>query len=696
MKQYTAATIRNVCLLSHGGVGKTSLMEAACFTAKGTSKLGKTSNGSSIFDARGDEKERKMTISMALGFCEWNDQKINFLDTPGFLDFIGDVKAALRVVESAVVLIDAVDGVQVGTEVAARCMKGMNCARLFFVNSCDKENVNFDKTIANIKATFGSSAAPIALPLGTGAAFKGIVNVITQEAFEYAREGSGIGKKIEVPADLKDEIALMRSTLMESVAESDEELMTKYFEKGELTQEELLAGLQKGVVAGIVHPVCCGSAGLNMGIDQFLNTISSLCPTAATRVEVDVLEDDVKKTVPCSPGAPAAGFIFKTISEEHIGDFNLVRVFCGQFKTGLDLVNTKRNSYERLGNMYFMRGQQRTDTDTIPTGDIGALLKLKDTHTNETLTEKSQSFIFPPTVFLEPVTSIAIASKNKGDEDKISVGIAKLREEDPTFTYRFHSDIKQSILSAMGDVHIEVILGNLKNRFKVEVERMQPKISYRETITKAVKYVEYTHKKQSGGAGQYAKVFIDLEPRARGEGYEFVDKIVGGVIDQTYRPSVDKGVHAKLDEGIFAGYPIVDLRVTLVDGKTHPVDSKDIAFQVAGREVFKKAFEMAGPILLEPVVNLKVTVPDEYTGDVMGDLSSRRGKISGMEPTGKYQTVNAKVPEAEILNYSATLRALTQGRGTFTKTFSHYETVPNEVAKKIVEVSKKETVAESE
>ena len=387
-------------------------------------------------------------------------------------------------------------------------------------------------------------------------------------------------------------------------------------------------------------------------------------------------------------GIPVVLFILKTISEEHIGEFNCVRVFSGKLISGKDYVNVTRGNSERPGNMYFLRGKERIDASEIIAGDIGTLLKMKDTHTNDTLAEKGQAFHFPPIQFTLPLVDVAISSKSKGDEDKIGMGLAKLREEDPTFIYRFHSDIRQAVLSAMGDVHIDIILTNLKNRFKCEVVKKQTKISYRETITKSVKYVEYTHKKQSGGAGQYAKVAIDLEPLPRGKGYEFVDKIVGGVIDQPFRPSVDKGIRAKLEEGIIAGYPIVDVKVLLVDGKTHPVDSKDIAFQIAGREVFKLAFESATPILLEPIDDLKVTLPDEFTGDVMGDLSSRRGKIGGIEPEGKLQTIGAKIPEAEIQNYSQALRALTQGRGFYSKSFSHYETVPTEIARKIIEAAK--------
>jgi elongation factor G len=693
MKKYEANSIRNVCLLSHGGVGKTSLLEAACFTSKGTAKLNKVNNGTSIFDSRPDEKDRKMTITMKLGFCEWNDAKINFLDTPGFLDLQGDAKAALRVVESSVILVSAVDGVQVGTELMSRFVEEAKMPKVFFVNGMDKDNVDFEKTLANLKETYGTSLVPLAIPMGTGASFTGVVDLVNKEAFEYVRDGNGVGKKVDIPSELSSTVDALRSSLMESVAETDEALMNKYFENGELTLDELKQGLAKGILGGVIAPLLSGSALLNMGTDVLLNMIVSLCPSPLSRKEVEVLAGDERKTIQVSESMPVSAFVFKTISEEHIGDFNCVRVFTGRLIAGKDVQNLTRNSPERISNMYFMRGHERVDTAEIGFGDIGAMLKMKDTHTCDTLADKGVPYVFPSIKFTEPLVNVAITSKNKGDEDKIGMGFAKLHEEDPTFTYKYHADIRQSILSAMGDIHIDIVLSSLKSRFKVEVEKKIPKISYRETITKTVRYVEYAHKKQSGGAGQYAKVAIDLEPQPRGSGYEFVDKIVGGVIDQSFRPSVDKGVHAKLEEGIVAGYPIVDVRVYLVDGKTHPVDSKDIAFQIAGREVFKIAFEQAGPILLEPITDMRITVPDDYTGDVMGDLSSRRGKIGGMEPEGKFQTIVAKVPEAEVQNYSQALRALSQGRGYFSKSFSHYEPVPTEVAKKIIEASR-QTVQE--
>jgi len=696
MKKYDAGSIRNVCFVSHGGVGKTSLLEAACFTAKAISKVGKIATGTSNFDTRADEKERKMTISTHLGFCEWNDRKINVLDTPGFLDYLGEAKAALRVTETAVLLVDACDGIQVGTELVSRYIDEVNVAKLFFVNSMDKENADFDKVLGLIRDTYGSSAAPLTIPIGHGAAFKGIVDLVTKDAFEYAREGDGHGKKIDIPADIKDKVEKLRLDLMESVAGTDEDLMNKYLEEGEITIDELRAGLAKGVLAGEVCPVLAGSGLLNMGVDQLLTKIVNLCPPASSRTELDIVDADEKKTIPLKAGDPTVSFIFKTVSEEHLGELNLVRVFSGKVATGNELSNVARGTAERIGNMYFLRGKERTDTNEIDAGDIGGLLKLKDAHTNDSLVDKSVKYRVAPTEYPEPLVRTAITAKVKGDEDKIAVGITKLNEEDKMFTYRFHPDIHQSILSAMGDIQLDIILDNLKTRFKVEVERKQPKISYRETVTKPAKYVEYTHKKQSGGAGQYAKVFIDLEPQPSGTGYEFVDKIVGGVIDQPLRPSVDKGIRAKLDKGILAGYPIVDVKVSLVDGKTHPVDSKDVAFQIAGREVFKKAFEMASPILLEPVVEMKVTVPTEYTGDIMGNLSSCRGKVGGMEEGGKLTTITAKVPEVEVQAYSTTLRSLTQGRGFYTKTFSHYEQVPGDQAKKIIEAHQAEAAKEAD
>jgi elongation factor G len=685
MKKYQAGSIRNICLLSHGGVGKTSLLESLSFTAKATSRFGKVDNGSSIFDYRADEKKHRMTISTHLGFCEWNDSKINVLDTPGFLDFIGEAKAALRVVESAIILIDAVSGIQVGTELVSSFVDAAKIPRMFFVNGMDKENADFEKILLSLKEKFGAGIAPLIMPISSGATFKGVIDLVKKEAYEYNKDGNGVGNIVSIPSNLITKVDSLRQSLMESVAETDENLMNKFFENGELTQDQILSGLANGLATGVLSPVVTGSGLYNIGTDKLLDIINSLCPAASCRKDIEVYEGSDKKNVFCTEDDLTLAFVFKTLSEEHLGEINLVKVYSGKLMTGSEITNVRKNTTERIGNMYCLKGKERVDSPELHSGDIGGLLKLKDTHTNDTLGDKSIKFHIPPTLLPEPHVRIAISPKIKGDEEKIVVGLAKLHEEDVSFSYKFHSDIHQSILSAMGDIQLEVILENLKTRFKVELDRSQPKISYRETITRQVRYVEYTHKKQSGGAGQYARVFIDLDPLPRGGGYEFMDKVVGGVIDQSLRPSVDKGVHSKLEEGIIAGYPIVDVKVSLVDGKTHPVDSKDIAFQIAGREVFKKAFELASPILLEPVAELLVTVPEEYTGDIMGDLSARRGKIAGMAPSGSVQTISAKVPEVEVQNYSTTLRSLTQGRGFYTKSFSHYEPVPGELARKIID-----------
>ena len=687
MKKYNAGSIHNVCLLSHSGVGKTTVLEAACYTAGATRKQGKVDNGTSIFDTRPDEKERQMTISMAVGTCEWNNTKINFLDTPGCLDLLGDVQSAMKVVETAVILIDAFAGIQVGTDLVSRVVDRAGVKKIFFINGMDKENVDFDKTLNAIKDSYGSSVAPLQIPIGTGANFKGIVDLITKEAYEYAAGGNGKGQKIDIPSELSDKVEIVRGALMEAIAESDEGLLEKYFDAGELSDEEMQRGLAKGVTEGLIFPLICGSGVNNIGTDIFLNTIVKHCPAANARIEV---ETDDGNSIACSASDPTAAFVFKTLSEEHIGEINVVRVFSGSLSAGKEYLNSTNGQSERLGNMFFLRGQEKIETSEITTGDIGALLKLKDTHTNNTITDKSRKITLVPIQFDEPLVRVAINAKEKGDEEKISTGLKKLMEEDPTFTYNFQSDIRQSILSTRGDIQAEILLDMVEKRFKINIEKKQPKVSYRETVTKTVKYIEYTHKKQTGGAGQYARVFIDLEPKERGGEYEFVDKIVGGVIDQSLRPSVDKGVRAIVMEGIIAGYPIVDIRVSLVDGKTHPVDSKDIAFQVAGKKVFKKAFEMAAPILLEPIVDLKVSVPEGFTGDVMGDLSSRRGKIGGMNPEGKYQTISAKVPAAELLTYSQSLRSMTQGRGFYSTTFSHYDPVPHELTQKIIADAKKD------
>jgi elongation factor G len=679
MRRFSAASIRNLCLLGHGGVGKTALLSSLIRCSTAPPPLGAPDKDSPVFDTRDDEKARAMTLSLALGCCEWLETKINLLDTPGFLDLVDESLPALRVCEAAIVVVDGAHGVQVGTHIATHHADDEAVPKMFFINALDKDSSQFDQTLAALRRLEGSKVAALTIPLDAEPPLQGVIDLVSRAAFEYAPGGQGSARRVDIPGSMIGKVNLMRTQLMESVAESDDALLNSYFEHGELTVPQLRAGLSAGVRLGRICPVLCGSALFNIGIDKLLDAMVSLCPSPAQRPPLDLLEGD--KSVQIAPSAqqPPLAFVFKTISQDHLGEIALVRLFCGTIKTGDELLNTATQTTQRLGNLQLMRGHERVDISQIEAGDICALLKLKDTHSANTLSDKSHPRTVPAIVFPQPLFSVAIEPQGKGDEDKIALGLAKLHEEDRLFSYTFHPDTHQSILSAMGETHLDIILENLSSRFKVQVLRRPPKISYRETISKAVKYVEYTHKKQTGGAGQYAKVFIDLEPAERGQGYEFVDNVVGGVIDQSLRPSVDKGIRAKMQEGILAGFPIIDVKVSLVDGKTHPVDSKDVAFQIAGREVFKKAFEMAGPLLLEPIAEVAVVVPDEYLGDVMGDLASRRGRISGMESQGNAQLIHAKVPESELQNYSPALRSFTHGRGSYRTSFSHYEPMAAEL-----------------
>ncbi len=693
MKTYTADSINNICLVSHGGVGKTMLLEAMTFTTQGSTRLGRTDQGSSMYDTRADEIERRMTIGLKTSFVEWNKRKINVLDTPGFIEFLGEAKSALRVVESAVVLIDAMDGIQVGTEQVSKYIDEAGVPRLFFVNKMDKENANFDGVLKMLVEAYGTGVAPIQIPMGQSASFNGIIDLITMEAYTYG-SGNGIGTKEPIPDALKARAGELRAKLMEAVAESDEALMTKFFEAGELSNDELLKGLLAGISSGSIFPVLCGSAVNNVGTDLLLNTICNLCPAANSRKEAKVLLDNgSESTIPLGPDQPLAAFVYKTIADEHMGMITFLRVFSGSLKAGDEEQNTVTNTSERMSAMYAMRGTSRNDLASVSAGDLCATLKLRNTHTGNTLTAKVRAVKFPPISFPSPLVEKAIYPKSKGDEEKISIGMARLHEEDPIFIYRYDPDIKQTVIAGMGDVHIDVLLSSLQKRYNVVTELKLPRVPYRETI-KGRGDAKYRHKKQSGGAGQFAEVWMRIEPKAAGEGIEFTESLVGQNVDRGFVPSVEKGVMGAVTEGVLAGFRIVDVKIDFYDGKMHPVDSNDMAFQIAGRSAFKEAFLSARPVLLEPIYDIEVTVPEEYTGDIMGDLSSRRGKIGGMDLHGKLQTITGKVPLVELGTYMQTLRSITQGRGVYTRKLSHYEEVPGELANKLLENLKKQKEAE--
>ncbi len=690
MKDYSPNEIRNIGIVSHQSVGKTSLAEAFIFSAGETNRLGTIDDGTTISDFRTDEIERKISISASLLNFEWNKIKFNLIDIPGYLDFLGEVKCGLSVADLSVVLLNAVSGVEVGTDIAWEIIEEKNIPSIFFVNYEDKEHANFEKTVAMAKEDFGNGVIVFQFPVNEGEGFNSIIDLLKMKKITFKNDSSGKFDQEDIPADLADKAADLRNELIEKIAESDDNLLEKYFEAGELTEDELYAGLKKGVLNRTIFPVFCGSAVQNFGTHLLLDFIAENGPSPADRSPLAAQDKENKDIeVNVDENGSFSAIVFKTISELHVGELSLVKVFSGSIKSGDEVLNTTNNITEKIGQIYTLNGKNRKETGVLKTGDIGALVKLKNTHTGNTLADKKMWVKFPEISFPEPVVEIAVKPKSKGDEEKISSGLHTLHEIDPSFTVRIDPELKQTVVAGQGEMHLTVILKRLKERYGVEVEQKKPKIPYRETIT-AKADEKYRHKKQSGGAGQFAEVWMRVEPLNRGDGFEFASEVVGGAISSVFIPSIEKGIHQMLTEGAVAGYKIVDVKAIVYDGKEHPVDSKDIAFQIAGREVFKMAMKNAKPILLEPIYNVVIKCPEEYMGDVMGDLSSRRGKISGMEVEGRYQVVKAQVPLAELHNYATTLRSLTQGRATHTRSLSHYDPLPKELEAKVVEESKAE------
>ena len=681
VKEYTTDQLRNIALIGHGGVGKTTLNEAILFTAGETNRQGKVEDGSTISDYNEDEIERKISISACLGHLDWKNYKINMLDTPGYADFTGEVIGALRVVEGAVIVLNAVAGVEVGTEKVWRYAENNGVARLLFINSMDKEHADFYKALDMARDRFGTAVVPLHLPIGQAADFKGVVDLVSMKALLF-ESGSGKFKEGDIPEDMKGTVDEYREKFVEGVAESDDELLEIFFEEGDLTDEQMKKGLKKGILSGQVYPVFCGAAESNMGTGALLDAIVDYVPSP-----LQVPIDD--GTVEPKTDGPAAALVFKTISEPHVGELSLLRVYSGTIKTGADMVNVTNDQSERIGQISTLKGRERKEIGLVPAGDMGAVVKLKNTHTGDTLSDKKAKLTLKGIDFPEPNIRIAIEPKARGDEEKISNGLQSLHDEDPTFIAKYDPELKQMIISGQGELHLTVIIERLKRKFKVEVNELKPKIPYRETIT-AVGDSKYRHKKQTGGAGQFAEVWMRVEPLPRGSGVEFESEVVGMAIDRVFIPSIEKGVRAATQDGVISGCIVTDVKAVVYDGKQHPVDSKDIAFQIAGREAFKEGFQNAKPILLEPIYDVEVTVPDTYTGDVVGDLNSRRGKILGMEAQGPFQVVKAKLPLAEMYKYSTTLRSLPQGTGAHTMKFSHYEEVPRDVQEKIIAQAKAE------
>jgi len=690
VKDYSPDEIRNIGLVSHQSVGKTSLAEAFLFSAGETNRLGTIDDGTTVSDFRADEIERKISISASLLNFEWKKIKFNLLDIPGYLDFIGEVKCGLRVTDLAIVLLSAVSGVEVGTDIIWEDIEENKTPSIFFVNIEDKEHANFDKTVLMAKENFGNGVTIFQFPVNEGEEFNSVIDLCRMKKITYKNDSSGKFDQEDIPADLANKAEKLRNELIEKIAESDDELLEKYFEAGELTDDELFTGLKKGLLNNTVYPVFCGAANKNYGTHILLDFIADNGPSPVERSPIAAKDKENNNIeVNVDENGSFSAIVFKTISELHVGELSLIKVYSGSIKSGDEVLNTSKNTTEKIGQIYTLNGKNRKETSILKTGDIGALVKLKNTHTGNTLTDKKVPVIFPEISFLEPVVEIAVKPKSKGDEDKISTGLHTLHEIDPSFTVRIDPELKQTVVAGQGEMHLTIILKRLKERYGVDVEQKKPKIPYRETITTKADE-KYRHKKQSGGAGQFAEVWMRIEPLSRGQGFEFESKVVGGAISSVFIPSIEKGVQQVLVEGAVAGYRIVDVKAIVYDGKEHPVDSKDIAFQIAGREAFKIAMKNAKPILLEPIYNVEIKCPEEFMGDVMGDLSSRRGKISGMEVQSRYQVVKAQVPLAELHNYATTLRSLTQGRATHTRSLSHYEPLPKELEVKIIEEAKSE------
>ena len=648
MKEYASKDIRNVALIAHSGAGKTSLSEAMLFSAKATSRLGKVDDGTSILDYTPEEIERKYSINLSIAWLEWKNKLINLIDTPGYDDFFGDVISSLRAADACIIVIDATTGIGPVTERAYEYAEKLNLPFIVFVNKLGKENAKFDKILEEAKKVFGGKAIPITFPIDEGVQLKEIKNTMKEDS-PYHDE------------------------LIEAVAETDDALTEKYLAEETITEEEISKGLKEGTKSKKLIPLLAGDALLNKGVDLLLDAIIDYMPSPLDRNPKDTL----------------AAFAFKTMVDPHLGETRYVRVFSGTLEAGSEVLNSTRKVSEKINQIYVPKGKEREEVRELVTGSIGMLVKLRSTHTGDTLSTKTESIVLDPIEFPAPQESVAIVPKTKKDEEKVSNGLMKLSEEDPSFSYAYDPEAKQTILKGLGELHLGIIFSRLKRRFGVEIMTERPKIHYRECIANTVES-QGKFKRQTGGHGQYGDCWVRFESLPIGSGFEFVDRIKGGAIPSRFIPSIEKGIKEVMGAGLIAGYPLIDMRATLYDGSFHPVDSSDIAFKIAGSLALKDAKDKLCPVILEPILEVEVTVPEEFMGDVMGDLNARRGKVQGAEAAGKYQKIKAVVPETEMYRYSSSLRSMTQGRGSFTQNFLRYEQVPKEIQDRIVEARQRE------
>jgi len=660
------------------------LSEAMLFVMGEITRIGSVEEGNTVSDYSPEEVERKNSIQTGVLHGTWSGTKINMLDLPGFADFAGEWAGACSVADAAAILISATSGIEVGTEQAWSASVLRELPRCFIVSKIDRENVDFGKVVAALQERFGPRAVPLHWPVGDGLNLKGVANVLTGEAFSFDNKGKAT--KIDVPSDLAALLNDWKGKVSEAAAESDDALLEKFFEAGELTPDEVRKGLGEGIAAGQIFPILACASPQTVGISLVMDSLVNLVPSPADGRPWHGTKDgsDEKVEITADPKAPFTAFVFKTVSEPHVGELSIFRVVSGTAKAGDDVKNTSDQSSERLGQLSVLNGKERKDVGELSAGDIGATVKLKHTHTGNTLAHSKNELLLPPLEFPAPVMREAITPKAKGDEEKMGSGLHKLHEEDPSFRVEVDAEIHQTLLYGQGEMQLDVLMSKLKRKFAVEINREKPHIPYRETI-RGKSDVNYRHKKQSGGRGQFGEVFIRIEPLPRGGGFEFVNAVVGGSIPGKFIPSVEKGIAETLTAGAIAGFQVVDIKVELYDGQFHTVDSSDMAFKIAGSQAFKNGIQKATPVLLEPIYDVDVVVPEDHMGDVMGDLSSRRGKIQGMQAEGPFQKVKAQVPLSELYKYSSDLRSMTQGRGHHTRKYSHYEEVPRDLAAKIIE-----------
>jgi len=689
MQKYSAKDIRNFAVVGHASCGKTLLTEAMLACSGVIGRMGRIADGTTVSDYHASEKQRQISTQASLLHTTWTGKKFNLIDTPGYLDFVGEALSALRVADLALVAVHARDGVGVGTARVWNYATELGIPKIIVVNAVDKLNGRFDEMLAALREHYGAGVFPLNLPVNPGAGFNQALDVLRSEVVTYdTSDGRGKFREEAAEGALKETVTRLHRELIEHIAESDDALLTKFFDQGGLTEEEFRAGIHDAVQKQHFIPLFCTAAETGVGVARLMDFIAKYGPSPADR-ERQTGQDanDAPVEVRLGGDAPVA-HVFKTMAEEHFGELSFFRVYSGAVRSGMELFNADRNMTERIGQIYILNGRERKAVDELRGGDIGAVVKLKDTHTGNTLGSAARPVRLPKVQYPRPTIHAALIFSVKGEEDKVAAGLAALHEEDPTFVHRVDSELHQTIISAQGELHLEVVVERLRRRFNVHVELGEPRIPFRETIA-APADSRYRHKKQTGGAGQFAEVWMKIEPLPRDSGVDFTESLTGQNVDRVFVPSVEEGVQNACREGILAGYKVVDVKIDFYDGKMHPVDSKDIAFQIAGYFAFKEAFLKARPCLLEPIHQVEVHIPEDCLGKVMGDISSRRGRILGVDTDGLFQVIKALVPARELYRYSSTLRSLTSGRGVHAEAFDHYEEMPRDMEQKVIEEAKK-------